>query len=613
MKSPLDFLKKNTATQTEKDDFPLTGAPQAAGAPSIRDLIAPPGMRVNTSHLQIGSQLARTLFVFTYPRFLVTNWLAPVLTLDREMNVSFVIQPVDTAWMMRRLQKKVAQVQAQIMERQGKGQVRDPILQTAQQDIETLRDNLLQGNEKFFKFGLYITIFADDEKALDDTENEIRALLEGKMVYIKPASFQQEQGFTATLPLFKDDLAIYTSMNTGPLSSVFPFSSANLSDDKGILYGINRHNNSLIIFDRFTLENANSTVFAKSGAGKSYAIKLEVLRSLMLGTDVIIIDPENEYQYLTETVGGSYVKISLSSPNHLNPFDLPAAIRGEQTADVLRSAVINLVGLFRIMLKGLTPEEDAILDRAVSETFASRDITTESDFSKITPPLLSNLHSILRNMQGAESLATRLEKYVSGTYANFFNQYTNVELHNKLVTFSIRDMEEELRPIAMYVVLHHIWNVIRSELKRRILVVDEAWVMMRHEDAASFLFGIAKRCRKYYLGLTTITQDVNDFMTSPYGKAIVTNSSMQILLRQSPAAIEVLQQTFNLTDQEKYLLLECKVGEGIFFAGLQRAAIQIIASYTEDQIITSDPRQLLDIEKAKEEIAQEEEGEKKII
>ncbi len=596
----------------KKQNTPSGAAPaesqptlESSGAPSIRDLIAPPGLKINSNFLEIGGKLCRTLFVFTYPRFLNTNWLSPVLTLDREINISMFIHPVETTWVMSQLKKKVAQVQAQISDRQEKGRVRDPMLETALEDIENLRNNLQQGTEKFFKFGLYLTIFAGNPKELDDIENELRALLEGKMVYIKSASFQQEQGFISTLPLAKDDLEIHTSMNTGPLSSTFPFISVNLSGDKGILYGINRHNNSLIIFDRFSLENANACVFAKSGSGKSYTIKLEVLRSLMMGTDVIIIDPENEYQYLTETVGGSYVKISLTSPHHLNPFDLPVPPKGEQPGNILRSTIINLVGLLRIMLGGISAEEDAILDRAISETYASRDINAASDFSKITPPLLNDLQTILKNMEGGASLATRLEKFVTGSYSGFFNKQTNIELKSKLVTFSIRDMEEELRPVAMYIVLHYIWNIIRSELKKRILVVDEAWVMMRNDDAASFLFGIAKRCRKYYLGMTTITQDVADFMTSPYGKPIVSNSSMQILLKQSPATIEIIQKTFNLTQQEKYLLLECSVGEGIFFAGLQHAAIKVVASYTEDQIITSDPRQIMEIEKAKEELAQE--------
>jgi type IV secretory pathway VirB4 component len=449
-------------------------------------------------------------------------------------------------------------------------------------------------------------VFGNTLKDLDEIENEIRSSLESKLVYVKPASFQQEAAFYSVLPFAKDELYINTPLNTSPISSTFPFVSSDLSHNKGILYGINRHNNSLVLFDRFAMENANMVIFAKSGAGKSYTVKLEVLRSLMLGTDVIAIDPENEYQYLTETVGGSYIKISINSPNHINPFDLPIPSKDDQPADLLRTNIINLVGLLRIMLGGLTPQEDAILDKALSETYASRDITPQSDFSKVTAPLMGDLKTVLENMEGGLPLSQRLEKYTSGSYAGFFNQPTNIAIKNKMVTFSIRDMEEELRPVAMYVVLHYIWNLIRAQLKKRILVVDEAWVMMKNEDAASFMFGIAKRCRKYFLGLTTITQDVADFMASPYGKPIVTNSSIQILMKQSPATIDIIKQTFNLTDQEKYLLLECNVGEGIFFAGLKHVAIKVVASYSEDQVITSDPAQLLEIEKAKTEMAEEE-------
>ena len=355
----------------------------------------------------------------------------------------------------------------------------------------------------------------------------------------------------------------------------------------------------LILFDRFSLENANMVIFAKSGSGKSYTAKLEVLRSLMVGTEVIIIDPENEYKYLTETVGGSFFKVSLNSQNHINPFELPLPLEGESQADVLRTNIINLVGLVRLMLGELTPDEDAIIDRGLAETYASRDITPDVDFSNAIPPTLSDFKSILENMEGGSSLAKRLEKYTDGSYAGFLNNQTNINTQSKLIVFSIRDMETELRPIAMYLIIRYVWNTIRAELKKRVLLVDEAWVMMQYEDAASFLYGIAKRCRKYYLGLTTITQDVNDFLGSKYGKAILTNSSLQLLLKQSPATIGMVKETFNLSEEEKYLLLECDVGEGIFFAGLKHAAIKVIASYTEDQIITSNPEQLLEIEKQK--------------
>ncbi|MFH0906850.1 MAG: DUF87 domain-containing protein [bacterium] len=570
------------------------------------DLIAPAGLKIESNYLQIDQKYARTIFVFTYPQTLTTAWISPLITLDQEMNIALFIHPSETNLVLRKLTKKTAQIQAEMSLQAEKGKVRNPKLEAALQNVETLRDQLQQGAERLFKFGLYITFFADSPKQLNEIENEIRAILENKMIYAKPAVFQQEQGFISTLPLEIDKLLIHNSFNTASLSSGFPFISSDLTNNKGVLYGINRHNNSLILFDRFSLENANMVVFAKSGSGKSYAVKLEVLRSLMQDTEVIIVDPEKEYQYLSETVDGSFIDISLTSPNHLNPFDLPMPAPDEKPGDILKGNIINLVGLLRIMLGGLTPEEDAIIDKAITETYAARDITTESDFSKITPPLMQDLYTVLKGMTNTESLVNRLEKFVSGSYSGFFNQPTNVELNKKLVVFSIRDMEDELRPLAMYIILRYIWNIIRSERKKRVMVVDEAWWMMQHEDAASFLFGIAKRCRKYYLGLTTITQDVNDFMKSKYGKAIITNSSIQLLLKQSPAAIESIKEAFNLTEQEKYKLLESAVGEGIFFAGSKHAAIKVVASYTEDQIITSDPAQLLEIEQAKKELAEQE-------
>jgi type IV secretory pathway VirB4 component len=391
-------------------------------------------------------------------------------------------------------------------------------------------------------------------------------------------------------------------LNSSPLSSLFPFISFDLTSDKGILYGINRHNSSLVLFDRFSLENYNSITFAKSGSGKSYTTKLEILRTLMFDTEVIVIDPESEYEYLSEAVGGRYFKISLNSEHHINPFDLPMPRDGESTANILRSNIINLVGLFRIMLGGLTAEEDALIDRAITETYALKDITPDSDFSQIEPPLLSDFELVLSGMEGGESLAQRLTKYTKGTWSGFINRPSNIDINKKFVVFSVRDMEDELKPIAMYIITHFIWGAIRKDLKKRLLVIDEAWWMMKSEDTASFLLSLAKRGRKYYLGVATITQDVDDFLKSPYGLPIITNSSIQILLKQSPSSIDKLQQTFNLTDEEKYLLLESGVGEGIFFAGLKHVAIKIIASYTEDQIITSDPSQILAIKQAQSNI-----------
>lgn len=576
--------------------------PEVNRAASFKDIVAPSAVLIDSRYLQLGDRFLRTLFLYSYPRYLNTNWFSPVINLDRFFDTSIFFHPVDTSTVMRKLNKKVTAVEAQLAEREEKGLIRDPILETAITDLEALRDSLQQATQKLFRVGVYITLIESTVEQLDKAENEIKGILDARMVLTKTANFQQEMGFMSTLPLGQDRLEIHSNLNTSPASTLFPFVSADLTSNKGILYGINRHNNSLILFDRFSLENANMVVFAKSGSGKSYTAKLEILRSLMVGTDVIVIDPENEYQYLTETVGGAFFRISLNSPHHINPFDLPMPLKDESPADVLRSNIINMVGLVRLMLGGLTPEEDSVIDRAVAETYASRDITPEVDFTRAVPPTLSDFHQILSSIDGGKGLALRLEKYISGPYAGFLNNQTNINVKNRLVVFSMRDMETELRPIATYLIIRYIWNLIRSELKKRVLVVDEAWIMMQHEDAASFLYGVAKRCRKYYLGLTTITQDVGDFMQSKYGKPIITNSSIQLLLKQSPATIEVVKETFNLSDEEKYLLLECDVGEGIFFAGLKHAAIKVIASYTEDQIITSNPEQLLAIEKAKKEI-----------
>lgn len=570
------------------------------GSLNLIDTIAPTALRIGSRELELGEKFARAFYTISYPRFLVDGWFAPIINLDQVLDASIFIHPIDTGMALRSLQKKVAEVQSQIAERESKGLVRDPLLDTGYQDIETLRNNLQQAQEKLFEVGLYLSLYGNSKEEVDKIEGDVRGILDAKLVYTKPALFEQEQGFRSCLPLGTDELNVTTKLNSSPLSSMFPFVSFDLTSDRGILYGINRHNSSLILFDRFSLENYNSVVFAKSGSGKSYSTKLEILRSLMFGTDVIVIDPEREYEQLAEATGGRSFNISLSSEHHINPFDLPPVKEDEDPKDVLRNNIIALVGLFRIMLGGLTPEEDAIIDRAISETYALKDITGDADFTNAEPPLLSDFEQVLAGMEGSESLIERLSKYTRGSWAGFLNQPTNINLKQQFAVFSVRDMEDELKPVAMYIVTHYIWNAVRHELKKRLLIIDEAWWMMKSDDTASFLYSLAKRGRKYYLGVCTITQDVEDFLKSPYGRPILTNSSLQLLLKQSPTTIDVLQQTFNLTDEEKYLLLEAGVGEGLFFAGLKHVAIKVVASYTEDQIITSDPSQLIAIKQEKQ-------------
>jgi len=610
----LDFLKKNKEPKSEPlptDEVLLSERYYQEGLSKLQDLIAPSAIKITSRYIRVGETLAQTIFVITYPRYLHSNWFSPIINIDMPMDISMFIHPIDTNTILKNLRKTATQVQSQIHIEEARGMVRDPVLETAMRDIDELRDKLQQGTEKFFRFGLYITIYAQEEKELDKQVKAIMAILEAQLVYTKPAIFKTEQGFNSSLPLANDELNVGTSMDSSPLSTTFPFVSSNLSSEEGILYGINRHNNSLIIFDRFNMENGNMVVFAKSGAGKSYLVKLEVLRSLMVGTEVIIIDPENEYKHLCDTVGGTFFKISLNSKNHLNPFDLPKVGEDEDPVDVMRNNIAGLIGLLHLMLGNITPEEDSILDRSIRETYDIKDITAQAGLNALKKedfPTMSDLYQVLRNMEGGEDLAIRLEKYTEGIFSGFLNNVTNLDINNPMVVFNIRDMEEEMRPVAMYVVLQFIWNEMRTNIRKRIVLVDEAWVMMKYDDAASFLFGIAKRCRKYYTGLTTITQDVNDFLSSRFGKPIVTNSSIQILLKQSPAAIDVITETFYLTDQEKFLLLESNVGEGIFFAGTKHVAIKVVASYSEDQIITTDPSQIAEIEQAKKELAEEEEA-----
>ena len=587
------------------------------GVVTVLDIIAPASFEVKPSYLKLGANYVCTFFVITYPRYVTLGWSAPIINMNTALDISMFFYPVKSDIILKQLQKKVGALESQIIADSEKGMPRDPIRETALQDIESLRDDLTQGTEHFFQYAFYVTVYAKSEEEIGRISSEMETLFGSKLIYSKRVYYQSEQGFNSTLPLCNDELMITFNMNSSPIASSFPFMSSELTSDDGVLYGINRHNNSLIVFDRFSLQNANSVVFATSGAGKSYAVKLEVLRSLMMGTDVIIIDPEMEYKHLSDAVGGTYINVSLASESKINPFDLPKAIGAEVSSeDIIRSAVITLKGLLRIMLgrqgegnqKILTSEEDSILDRALLETYAKKDIVPGVDLTKVEPPIIQDLLEILEGMEGADDLATRLKKYTEGTFAGLINSPTTVNINNQLVTFSVRDLEDELRPIAIYTIVNFIWNTVRSESKKRALIIDEAWWLMQHEDSAKFIFALVKRCRKYYLGITTISQDVNDFLLSPYGQAIVTNSSMQLLLKQSPAAIDLVQKTFLLTQGEKYLLLESGVGEGIFFAGNKHAAIKIVASYTEDQLITTDPKQLLQIEEEKEDFKRSTEG-----
>ncbi len=584
------------------------------GITALRDFVAPSSLEFSNTHFQLGTRYARTYYVYGYPRQLYTGWLSSLVNLDEVIDMSMYVYPVESQVVLENLRKKVTQLEAGIQIEAEKGRVRDPGKEAAIMDAEEMRDKLQVGEERFFRFGLYFTLYAGSVEELDFISQKVESMLGQQLVYSKAATSQQEQGLNSTIPQLVDQLQIRRNMSTGALSTSFPFTSADLSQDTGILYGINMHNSGLVIFDRFSLENGNSVVFAKSGAGKSFAVKLEALRSMMFGTEIFIIDPENEYQRMCDAVGGAYVRLSLNSSTRINPFDLPKVVDSEEADNALRSNLITLLGLLRLMMGGaqiqmsggnssmspaLAPSEEADLDAALIETYAKAGITNDPLTHTGTPPAIIDLYDTLLHMGGTgPQLAQRLRKYTTGTFAGIFSQQSNIDINNPLVVFNLRDLEDELRPVAMYIVLNYVWNKTKSDQRKRILVVDEAWQLMKYEDSANFLFSLAKRARKYNLGITTITQDVEDFMGSRMGRAIVANASMQFLLKQSPSAVDVLTDVFKLTAEERKRLSQFPVGQGLFFAGQNHVHIQVVASPTETGLITTNPAEVQQIEAA---------------
>ncbi len=582
------------------------------GVTALRDFIAPSSLVFENSYFHLGTRIARTFYVYGYPRQIFTGWLSSMVNLDEVIDLSMYIYPVESQVVLENLKKKVTQLEAGLQIDAEKGRVRDPGKQAAIMDAEEMRDKLQVGEERFFRFGLYFTIYANSIDELEFVTHKVESILGQQLIYSKAATSQQEQGFNSTIPQFSDQLQIRRNMNTGAISTSFPFTSADLSQDNGILYGINMHNSGLVIFDRFSLENGNSVVFAKSGAGKSFAVKLEALRSMMFGTEIFIIDPENEYQRMCDAVGGSYIRLSLNSATRINPFDLPKVIDAEEADNALRSNIITLHGLLRLMMGGaqaqmvaggiasmpaLSPVEESDLDAALIETYAKAGITNDPLTHTAVPPTIADLYDTLLHMGGTgPQLAQRLRKYTTGTFAGIFSQQSNTDINNPMVVFNIRDLEDELRPVAMYIVLNYIWNKTKSDKRKRILIVDEAWQLMKYEDSANFLFSLAKRARKYNLGITTISQDVEDFMASRMGRAIVANASMQLLLKQSSSAVDVLADVFKLTSEERKRLSQFPVGQGLFFAGQSHVHIQISASPTEMSLITTNPDQVRQIE-----------------
>lgn len=585
------FPGKNKNTVDELVDQSRSNYIKAVA--SLRDIISPSGLVVNTTSLKLGGMFVRTLFILTYPRYLSPGWFSSVINFESATNISIFYHPIDNSSILRQLRKKLGDVGAQIQLEAEKGAPRNPALETAIDDIESLREAIVQGTEKMFRVSVYITLIGTSEQELNESENKINSFLESKMIYPKPAHFRHFEGYECTVPACLDRLGYGTLLNSTPASTLFPFISANLTQNVGIMYGINLINNSLVIFDRFSQENANMCVFGTSGSGKSYAVKTHAVRELMMGSDIIIIDPENEYEYLAKAVGGESYKIAVASKDHINPFDLPVIASDETVGEVFRGHILNLIGLIKILLGGLSPMEEVTIDQAITLTYASRNISPETDNKFESMPILEDLVNVLNTMEGGANLAAKLYKYTKGTYGQFLNNPTNINIRNKFIVFNINDLEEELRPIAMYILLNYVWNNVKKVLKKRILIIEEAWLLMKFKESANFMLSFAKRARKYYLGLTTITQDLDDFLKSPHGIPIITNSSIKVLFKQSTVTINQLTEALQLTDVEKNLLTQIDIGSGLFLAGDKHTLIQVVASYTEDQLITSDPERLM--------------------
>lgn len=606
---PLPFLKKPTTPEEEASKKEAENKAIlkqfSQGLVTTQDIIAPEAIEVDFTYQKINSTYTRTLFVAGYPRTVPSNWLSPLINFPHQLDISMFVFPVDVREVLENLKRKITEMEAEITSDIRQGKISNIDTEVKLEDARVIREQLAKGAERFYQFGLYVTIQARDKEELDRVTKAVQSTLGSLLIVSKKATLQMDQGFKTTLPMGVDQLLITRNMDTTSLATTFPFTSSELTMDTGIVYGLNEHNDSLVVFDRFKMESFNMLIFAKSGAGKSYTVKLEILRQMMFDTEVLVLDPEHEYEDLAKAVGGEYINFSFESPVKINPFDLSNIY--EEGENELGQKIISLHALLKVMLGEMTPTQDAMIDRALVAAYKAKGITPDPATQTNEPPLMEDLYKALIGMENTEAndIAARLEKFITGSFRGIFDQKSNLNITNQLTVFSVKDMEEELRPIAMFVILDFIWTRVKKRLKKRLLVVDEAWYFMRYPDAAYFMQSIAKRARKYYLGLTTITQDVEDFMGNEYGKAIVSNASIKFLMKQSPSSIPILAETFYLSEGEKQLLVSADVGEGIFFAGQNHVALRVVASPEEHEVITTNPEEVLN-KRAAEALAQQE-------
>jgi len=572
----------------------------ARGIRSVADLIAPAALEVARDHLRLDTQFARTLVVTGYPRTVSPGWLAPLIDFEEPIELSLHLYPLQTAQMVSTLSHKLVQLHSSRLLAARGGRLPDPEREVAYEDAERLRDALQRGEEKIFSVALYILLRAGSLAALDALTRKVEFTLGGMLAHARTAILEQDTAFQSCLPQGQDQLLLYRNLDTSSVATMFPFSSSSLTMERGVLYGIARHNHSPVIVDPFdeSLENANMVVFATSGAGKSYFTKLMALRNLLLGVDFLVIDPEDEYRSLCTAVDGQYVRLASSSAQHLNPFDLPPADQDQEARNPLAEQVAALLALLEIMLAepghGLTSHERALLDRALYQTYAAAGITDEVSTQHGPAPLMRDLHAVLANTPGeaAASLAARLQRYVEGSLSGLFSAPTDVALDRRLVVFNLQALEPELRPLGVHLIATFVWNQVRRSRRPRLLIIDEAWSLVQYPEGGAFLAGMARRSRKYYLGLVTITQDVADFLSVDHGRTVLANAALKLLMKQDAAIIDPVVQAFRLSAEERQFLLAAGKGEGLFFARGSHVALKIEASPAEHRLATTSPREL---------------------
>lgn len=549
------------------------------GEQDATDVLSYAGLEENIDYLCIDGVYIRTLYISGYPFVASSGWLDSLINFNHDTDISYHVHEVNALHALPKLHRKITELEStkRAMMRAGKivgSEITDPL----ESAIE-LRDKIQRGQEKLFQMSIYVCVRAESLEELNKTTKLLEATMSARLFYSKVARYQQLEALQSILPRGEDQLMQKRNLDSSSAALTFPFMSSELVQESGILYGVNKSNNSLVILDRFSLHNANSIVFAQSGSGKSYTTKVEILRQLMQGTKVLVIDPEREYKCLSETVGGTYIKLSAKSKEKINPFDLATTLH---TKADLAEHVQDLTAVIDLMAEGLDKREKAAVDKAILKVYKK---------AKKQQPLLEDLYAELHAL-GQLHLCERLEKYISGSSAEIFNAHTNIELDNRLVIFDIKDMPANLRPIMMLIISNFIQNQVKAKPEKRMLVIDEGWLLLEHEQSARFIAGLVRRARKYYLGVSFISQQADDFLKSDYGRAIASQSALRILMRQDTTTIKTVVNEFNLSEYEQQFLLTCERGDALIIADQHHVAVKVIASDKEHPLITTDPREL---------------------